>query len=303
MTAANGQVLAGIDTRQGQSIFSLDGSSGAQRFVQSQSSRLLFSDSNAFAPTVSGALFCFGDGYAGDLRCRDAASGALLWQADVRSDTDPVFEDWAPAITDSAVYANLNGQFSAFNRNDGTLLFRLPVPGPTSGSAQTRHTLNQASVVADANSVLLLDRPNLDLSPRDNTLSMIDLAGRRIRWQQQGQFVSHPVAGAGVVYVGNAQSASVEARDVVSGNLLWRWSLPMPQESGFDNTLILTNNLLFVAGRRNTFAIDLVSRQTVWSYPFGGQIAISAQGVLYIMNTALIGANNGSGVVVAINLR
>jgi outer membrane protein assembly factor BamB len=303
LSAATRQVQASINTRQGQSIYSFDANSGAQRFVLNQSSRLLLSSNNGFAPTVYGSMFCYGDGFVGDLRCRDLNSGALLWQADVRGVADPVFDDWAPAISESAVFTNLNGKFSAFNRVDGRLQFQLAVPGPSSGSVQTRHELNQASVAVDANSVLVLDQRNLDLAPRDNTLSMIDLAGRRIRWQQTGQFVAHPVAGQGVVYVGNAKTGAVEARDVASGNLRWSWNLPTPQDSGFGNALILTNNLLFVSGRRNTWAIDLTTHQSVWSYPLGGQLALSAQGVLYIMNSTLAVSDSAAGVVVALNLR
>jgi hypothetical protein len=53
--------------------------------------------------------------------------------------------------------------------------------------------------------------------------------------------------------------------------------------------MAVTNNLLFVSTTGDsstpgvTFAVDLASHLTVWSYPMSGPLAISKEGVLYIV--------------------
>jgi outer membrane protein assembly factor BamB len=74
--------------------------------------------------------------------------------------------------------------------------------------------------------------------------------------------------------------------------LLWA-----SQNLGPDNysSVIVTHNLAFVSSRSKTLAIDLSTQQVVWSYPLGGNLAISARGVLTILSDA--------GALAAVNLR
>jgi outer membrane protein assembly factor BamB len=46
--------------------------------------------------------------------------------------------------------------------------------------------------------------------------------------------------------------------------------------------MVATKNLLFVSTAANTYAVDLTSRRQMWSYPAGGQLALSNQGILFI---------------------
>ncbi len=282
LAAAGGQVLMRENSAQGRLLRAVDETSGAARFSVKQADDGVTATSNEFAPAVSGALVCAGSDSA--VLCHDAVSGALRWSAALRAARDPLFSNWTPAQTDSLVLTNLNGKFSAFGRADGSLQFQLDVPGTSAGTPLTIHELNQAPVLVDANSVLLLDQRGADGAPRDNTMSMVDLGARKLRWQASGQFSAHPVSARGVVYAGNHATQSIEARDGASGALLWRWALPAAQETGFRDNLVLTNNLLFVAGSANTYAIDLTTHQSVWSYPVTGTLALSSQGVLYILS-------------------
>lgn len=51
-----------------------------------------------------------------------------------------------------------------------------------------------------------------------------------------------------------------------------------------DYALIATDNLLFASSKTTTFAIDLETQTEVWSADLGGEIGLSAQGGLYIVN-------------------
>jgi hypothetical protein len=44
----------------------------------------------------------------------------------------------------------------------------------------------------------------------------------------------------------------------------------------------LTHNVLFVGVGDMTFAVDLSSHLSVWSYPMGGDFALSSQGMLLL---------------------
>ena len=66
------------------------------------------------------------------------------------------------------------------------------------------------------------------------------------------------------------------------GAVLWTWPLADVEESGFGGNLIVTNNVLFVAGVDGTHAVDLNSHKAVWSYRLGGMLSLSRNGVLYI---------------------
>ena len=62
--------------------------------------------------------------------------------------------------------------------------------------------------------------------------------------------------------------------------------------------MALVNNVLFVSCSSDfgeagiTYAIDIASHRTVWSYPLSGELSVSGQGVLYIVAGARVAAIN-----------
>jgi hypothetical protein len=50
--------------------------------------------------------------------------------------------------------------------------------------------------------------------------------------------------------------------------------------------MIATKNLLLVSTVANTYAVDLASHAPVWTYPAGGTLALSAQGILFIAQSS-----------------
>ena len=46
--------------------------------------------------------------------------------------------------------------------------------------------------------------------------------------------------------------------------------------------MIAMKNLVLVSTAANTYAVDLASHSHVWSYPAGGHLTLSAQGILFI---------------------
>ena len=97
-----------------------------------------------------------------------------------------------------------------------------------------------------------------------------------------------------MLYALNTNPFRVEARTEVDGALQWSWTPQLNTESSFYGPAVVTKNLLFVSTNRVTYAIDKVTRKTVWSYPMAGLLSISQNGVLYIQ---------GTDATVAVNLK
>lgn len=259
---------------------------------------VLLGVSLATAPTFFG-----GNVYTGgnnDVSAIGAAMGQTRWSASLGLPKLGNVNEWTPAVNASTVYSHAAGTLTAMNIADGTTRFSVAVPGQVLGGLN-KSGLRQASVLADAGSVLLLNQRPVAGEAADNSLSLVDVDSRAVRWTVQGQFSTQPVVAQGVVYVGNQASQALEARQLGDGALLWRWPLDTALDEHFGGDLIVTENLLFVGGRNNTYAIDLVSHKAVWTYRMGGSLALSRHGVLYIrQSTDLPG---GSMVLTAINLQ
>ena len=75
----------------------------------------------------------------------------------------------------------------------------------------------------------------------------------------------------------------LDARSPSSGELQWSWTAPGAAYGS--PHLVVVGNLAFFGVGNTTYAIDLTTRQSVWSYPLAGPLAVSANGVLYISGT------------------
>ena len=50
--------------------------------------------------------------------------------------------------------------------------------------------------------------------------------------------------------------------------------------------MIATKNLLLVSTAANTYALDLATHTQAWTYPAGGHLTLSAQGILFIAQSS-----------------
>ena len=93
-----------------------------------------------------------------------------------------------------------------------------------------------------------------------------------------GGYGGLPAVANAVVYVQNG--SDVEARREADGALLWTWRRPL--QAAFWPAMIVTRNLLFASDGASTFAVDLDAHLQVWSYPVGGMLSLSKEGLLLI---------------------
>jgi outer membrane protein assembly factor BamB len=273
-----GRLLVSVDNLD--KLLSFDAVTGQKQHESALPNNGIAAFRSGLAPTLwAGNAYI---GRANDVVAADAPSTRTRWSTSLGASAPKLDVRWVPAVNDDMVFAFGDAQLSVYRSADGIKLFDVAIFGPQDSGVDT--SLSESPVIVDAKQVLLLDRPGSDVYRIDNSLSLVDLDTRTVRWTLKGRFTTPAVVGGGMVYIGNMASLQMEARRVSDGSLAWSWPLSSVQERRFGRDLILTNNLLFVSGDRKTYAIDLNTHQAVWNFPMAGELALSPNGVLYILN-------------------
>ncbi|BEU97155.1 PQQ-binding-like beta-propeller repeat protein [Acidovorax sp. DW039] len=213
------------------------------------------------APTIFGSNAYI---YSDSLKNFDDRNGAFTWSGGAAS---VVWRGWTPSTDGRFVYTyTTEKRMLAFGANDGNLAFSI-------GSA------SNFSASYDAVPVVLTD-DQMGIVVSENLMAF-DLVSRKLAWAMSLASSGVPAVGNGVVYSFGANGSVLEAREPKTGNLLWT-----SQRLGDRKftAVIVSRNLAFVSSSSSTVAVDLATHQVVWRYPLGGSMAISAQGVLTIMN-------------------
>ena len=208
-------------------------------------------------------------------------SGAQQWFAALQQ-----YDLWTPAVDDNYAYAYTGYAFAAIDRRTGERVATIA----NSSFNWWGYSLNIAPVLPGDGSVVLVDGIFDFGSAHNNHLIRYNADAGSEWWRVDGNFASNPLVASGKVYVLNASSNRLEARDIATGTLLWTWVVAGAQESLPIGNLILTDNLIFLC--TTTYAIDLTTHQTVWSTPRTGDLAMSSNRVLYIVSPGRIDAYN-----------
>lgn len=224
------------------------------------------------APVVSGSTIVTAGGYYGGLVGFNRATGATTF-----SMSGPQVDGWAPAAANGLVYTTGYVSGGGVRGID-----------PTTGTVSTELIDSRLAAVTTP----VIGGTNDLLTITGNRLVAVDLGANRVAWEQSGSYTGMPVVGGGVVY--GFSGSSVTARRESDGAALWSWTAPAQFSSL--QTMVLTNNVLFVGatGGYNstgiTYAIDLASHLVVWSYPMNGGMALGKDGTLYIVQGSKVAA-------------
>jgi len=226
------------------------------------------------APTVLGTDVYTINGYTGGISKYDDAAGSFSWRG-----PGTAYEGWSPSTDGRFVYAysTPDNILSVLDAADGSMAYSIGEPYPYS-----TYFVSAAVVLTDTQQALV----------GGGSLTAFDLNGRKRSWIVNTGTTGTPAYGNGTIYALGANGTSLEARAPATGNLAWTVNLP---EGGPYSNVIVTRNLAFVSSESRTQAIDLASQRIVWTYPMGGSLAISARGVLYVLNA--------TGTLAAVNLR
>lgn len=279
-SVANGTVYVAAGQQSSTYLFAFDAANGDLRFRAPMSSQW----ESYLAPTIgSEGVYANAGSYGGLYAI--APSGDSLYFSPMAQTSM-----WTPAVDATGVYSYTGGLLKVTHPTTGVVLDSISDPT----FSNYIYEIGGSPVLGATNSVFVANYENSILNDGNigNTLSRFDLANDVIAWQMQGVYPSTPAYAAGVLYAVNNRPFRLEARAESKGELLWSWTPPHSGDAKFAGEVLLTKNLVFVSTNRSTYAIDLNSHRTVWSYPMSGRLALSANGVFYIQGVAALAAFN-----------
>ena len=259
---ANGTVYLQTGGHGDSFLWALDAANGSVRFQ----SPYLNQWSRYFAPVIVGATVYVAGGYYGGMYAFSATEGVQRWFASLNQ-----YDQFTPAVKDGLVYAytgSYQPKLTVADAATGATQYEIADPG----FVWDGWSMNTAPTLGGASNVL---------ATNGGRLISFDLQSRSIGYELKSSFRGQPTVANGVAYVVNG--AQVEARNESDGSLLWSWTPAAGQPVG---PMIATKNLLLVSTAANTYAVDLATRQQVWSYPAGGHLTLSAQGILFIAQSS-----------------
>ncbi|MDH0864915.1 PQQ-binding-like beta-propeller repeat protein [Mitsuaria sp. GD03876] len=196
----------------------------------------------------------------------------------------PVHGQFGATVADGVVYTHSSTTFRAFRATDGGQLLDVTADGGQSLALKLYES--QTPVIADANTVLAMDRPRYvqESASANAGVQALARADGSVRWTVRAPFRGLPVTANGVVYLANQGNKAIEARSLADGSVLWSWPMDAADRV-WQQTMVLTDTHLFVSTDRQTVAIDLATHQAVWRYSLGGWLGMSQRGTLLIVTT------------------
>ena len=293
---SGGKVYVATSGHDGTAMWSFDVQSGQLAFSTAFSSQW----DQYLAPTVMQDTVYSNGGNYGGLLAWDTTTGEQRFFVNSLAQRD----EWTPAVDGNYAYVYLDADctscqnshigLQAFDRHTGALAFAISDVDTTPYQSSTR----SSPVLGSGGRVFGIHV--------GNRLTAFDTTTRNVAWSVAGHYTGSPAVAEGVVYAiaapqFDAGSSQLEARRESDGTLLWSWAVPAPEPRKLIGSPLVTNNVVFVSGRTKTHAVDIATRQRVWSFRQGGQLALSAQGVL-VINT-VDSMENSNGGLVAITVR
>jgi outer membrane protein assembly factor BamB len=219
-----------------------------------------------YSPTIYDGKVYFNGGYYGGMYAYDAFTGARIWFRELNQ-----YDEWTPAVDEQYAYAYLGDSCSGCNnaglnivdRQTGALLTRIT----DSGFDWHGWSMDLAPVIGDMQDVIVI---------QNSRLICFDVENRKISWQINGAFKGLPLVAKGEIY--SINNGILDVRDEATGTFLWSWQ---PPEGKLNGNMIVTDSHIIARTAANTYAVDLSMRETAWSYPAVGNLALANE-ALYI---------------------
>ncbi|MFZ6767410.1 PQQ-binding-like beta-propeller repeat protein [Undibacterium sp. Di26W] len=272
--AQNGKVYFMNTGTQSSGLWVLDQSNGNRL----GKTNVITTSSYFYAPVVDGQTVFSRNGPQNQFL---SSSSADTLSSNWNFASDNMDALWSPAVDTNYVYMFVTkgntggpGGLAMINRQSGKQTTLIAAPDIQASMTRVEPTL--------------CDGVNLLIASNGLSLVNFDLASQKIKWTVKDTFYSNPVCAGSTLYILNGYG--VDARSLSTGALLWQWKFPdgvyYDQKpigaNGYLQNMIVTNNVLLVGSFSAVFAVDLSSHQTVWSYPRGGDLALSKNGILYV---------------------
>ncbi len=291
--AANGKVYVATTGHQQTFLWAFHANTGMAVFQNTFSGQW----PHVLAPTIrDGRVYTNGGYYGGGVYAYHATSGDLQWSM-FSGDDDMT----TPAVDQSRAYYYDGTALVTYDTATG-LKLSTTVDPYNPGQGYSHHgapMLGRADSVTTFSGGAFSGRASSSVEQYETRpLINFSVANNAVRWRTTRTYMTQPATAKGVVYAGSNTPKSFDAIDEATGQVLWSW-VPPPSDQRFHRNVVVTDNLVFVSTDRAIYALDLSTRQPVWSYPTPGMMAISGGGTLYIVE----GAREPTGRLIAIALK
>jgi hypothetical protein len=215
-----------------------------------------------YAPTLYDGKAYVNGGYYGGMYAFDAYSGDRLWYASL-----PQYDQWTPAVEADRVYAYVGDYVPGLYVKDR--LTGVPAPNfvPDPDFEWNGWSMSLAPVIGAHGEVVAI---------HDGRLIGFDPSAGSIRWEVQSDFEGQPSVAKDLIYA--TDGGRLVVLDELTHAPLWSWTPPSGSLAG---PMIVTDTHLLASTADSTYAVDLASRQSVWSHPAAGHLAL-ADGMLLI---------------------
>jgi hypothetical protein len=257
----NGTVYLQTGGHEDSFLWAIDAATGSVRFRNAYGNQW----SRFYAPVVVGTSVYIAGGYYGGMYGFNT-DATQRWFTALNQ-----YDQFVPAVKGGFVYAytgSYQPKLTVADTATGTIAYEIADPG----FVWDGWSMNAAPTLGNVSNVL---------ATNGGRLISFNLQSRSIGYAVQSNFRGQVSVANGTVYVSN--NGQVEARNESDGSLQWLWIPPEGQPSG---PMIVTKNILLVSTAAKTYAVDLATRQPVWSYPAGGHLTLSAQGILFIAQSS-----------------
>ncbi len=277
---SNGKVYVTSTGHQDTYFWTFDAATGTQLARTAMSSQW----ETYLAPTVHAGKVYTNSGSYGGLSRFDAATSTFNWFVPLYQ-----YDHWTPAVDDNHVYTHAGARLSVLRPQDGSVVTTIDDPR----FDWAGYSMYGAPVLDGQGNVYATQYGAMGTNGPRGRLIKFGVTQSAVMWDLAQNFHSNPVLANGVLYIVNGNT--FEARSPATGAVSWTWTTPegFNTDWGTTSPVVVVGNHAFVGTRSATHAIDLTTRQSVWSYPATGALAVSSNGVLYIRTT---------GSLVAINL-
>jgi outer membrane protein assembly factor BamB len=230
--------------------------------------------------------------YGGETSSHSQLNGDIGWRT--MSPAGAVWGGESPAVDELYVYYSSGWALTVFERATGAVHATISDTPPSSYG----YSDYSGGPIIGANGSIISFTGNSSGPTSARPLSRIDIATKSFLWRSAQSYIVQPAYAKGLIYTAKNATPRFEVINESDGSVAWTWVPPIADNSFISNAVV-TDNLAFISTDLAVYAIDLTTRQSVWSYPIGGNLAISPGYRLYIQPIDTV----NSGRLIAISLR
>lgn len=107
-----------------------------------------------------------------------------------------------------------------------------------------------------------------------------DLQTQQLKWEAAGNYYDVQLVLADKTLFAWENNRGLTALDAETGTLQWQTTAGIQEE--IFPVLVATDTVIFLAGKKNTYAISRATHQVVWKIPITGRLVLGNQQLFII---------------------